>query len=139
MAPRFTLPARRVAVVTGAARGIGRSIALRLARDGHDVAVADLRGSALDTVAKEIEAIGRRALALHADVSREEDVHKLVNDVAGGLGSVDIVSSHPLNAWPTDYFQMQMVANAGIVRHDTVLSGECSEHALSVALLIVNV
>ncbi|VDC04969.1 unnamed protein product [Peniophora sp. CBMAI 1063] len=101
---RFALPAKRVAVVTGAARGIGRSVALRLARDGHDVALADLRGSAIDKVAKEVEALGRRSLPLYADVTREEDVKQLVDDAAEGLGSVDI-----------------MVANAGIVTYDTVL------------------
>ena len=94
MAARLTLPAQRVAIVTGAARGIGRSIALRLARDGHDVAVADLRGSAVDKVAKEIGLLGRRSLALHTDVSREDQVEELVNDVAGNLGSVDIVSGY---------------------------------------------
>ena len=92
MAARFTLPAKRVAIVTGAARGLGRAIALRLGQDGHDVAVADLQGSAINEVAREITALGGRSLALHADVSREEDVEEMVNDVAGKLGSIDIVS-----------------------------------------------
>ena len=72
----FKLPVNRVAVITGAARGIGRSIALRLARDGHDVAVADMRGSAVDSVAQEIQALGRRALALYTDVRKEDEVKK---------------------------------------------------------------
>ena len=92
MAARFTLPAKRVAIVTGAARGLGRAIALRLGQDGHDVAVADLQGSAINEVAREITALGGRSLALHADVSREEDVEEMVNDVADKLGGIDIVS-----------------------------------------------
>lgn len=92
MSACFKLPARRVAIVSGAARGIGRSIALRLGRDGHDVAVVDLRGSAVDKVAKEVQTMGRQSLAFYTDVSREEEVKDLISEVAGSLGSVDIVS-----------------------------------------------
>ena len=91
MATPFKLPARRVAIVTGAARGMGRSIALRLGRNGHDVAVADMRGSEVYKVAREIESLGTRSMALYTDVTKEEEVEKLVHDVVGGLGSVDIV------------------------------------------------
>ncbi|KZV67621.1 NAD(P)-binding protein [Peniophora sp. CONT] len=94
----------RVAIVTGAASGIGRSIALRLARDGHDVAVTDLPGSTVPDVVKEIEALGRKSKAFYADVTKEAEVKKLVDDAAGELGSVDI-----------------MVANAGIYGAGTVL------------------
>ena len=90
----FKLPAHRVAIVTGAARGIGRSIALRLARDGHNVAVADLNGSELYGVAREVEKLGRRSMALYSDISKEEDVEGMVRDVASELGSVDIVCFH---------------------------------------------
>lgn len=92
MSACFKLPARRVAIVSGAARGIGRSIALRLGRDGHDVAVVDLRGSAVGKVAKEVQTMGRQSLAFYTDVSREEEVKDLISEVAGSLGSVDIVS-----------------------------------------------
>ncbi|KZV77323.1 NAD(P)-binding protein [Peniophora sp. CONT] len=111
MSARFILPARRVAIVTGAARGIGRSIALRLCRDGHDVAVADLRGSAVDEVAQEIETMGRRSLPLFTDVSKEEEVEKMVGVVAGSLGSVDI-----------------MIANAGIGTLNTVLDARLEDY-----------
>lgn len=66
----------RVALVTGAARGIGRGIALRLAADGLDVAVNDIgaNSSGLDGVAEEIRGLGRRSATVVADVSRVDEV-----------------------------------------------------------------
>ena len=57
------------AVVTGAGRGIGRAIALRLARDGHAVAVNDVNKAGAEAVAEEITAAGGRAIAVPADVA----------------------------------------------------------------------
>jgi meso-butanediol dehydrogenase / (S,S)-butanediol dehydrogenase / diacetyl reductase len=90
--------ATRVALVTGAARGIGRAIALRLAVDGLDVAVNDLPNSSeLDDVVREIESKGRRSLAVPADVSLEEGVEKIIQKVVQRLGSLDVVS--PSDVW----------------------------------------
>ncbi|VDB90228.1 unnamed protein product [Peniophora sp. CBMAI 1063] len=113
----FKLPVHRVAIVTGAARGIGRSIALRLARDGHNVAVADLSGSGVYSVAREVEAMGRRSMAVYADVAKEEDVESMVNDVASELGSVDI-----------------MVANAGIYSLTSVLDTQLANFQRTMAV-----
>ena len=83
----------RVALVTGAARGIGRAIALRLASDGLDVAVNDLPNtSELNDVVREIESKGRRSLAVPADVSLEEGVEKIIQQVVQNLGCLDVVS-----------------------------------------------
>ena len=83
----------KVALVTGAARGIGRAIALRLADDGLDVAVNDLPNTPeLDVVVREIESKGRRSLSVPADVSLEEDVEKVIQQVVQNLGGLDVVS-----------------------------------------------
>ena len=68
----------RVAVVTGAASGIGRRIALGLAEAGAHVGLLDLQGSDLEGTAKEVEALGRRALALPADVTSADDLKALL-------------------------------------------------------------
>ena len=83
----------RVAFVTGAARGIGRAIALRLADDGFDVAVNDLPNTPeLNEVLREIQNKGRRSLPLPADVSLEPEVVRIIQDVVENLGSLDVVS-----------------------------------------------
>lgn len=82
----------RVALVTGAGRGFGRAIALALGRAGADVAVNYLAsaGPAAE-VARAIEKEGRRALTVGADVSREEDVRAMVDQVLGQLGHIDVL------------------------------------------------
>ncbi len=84
--------AGRVAIVTGASRGNGRSIALGLAREGADVAVNYLRrdGDARRVVS-EIEGLGRRGLAVQADVRQRGDVVRMVDFVAGELGPINIL------------------------------------------------
>lgn len=89
-----TITTSRVAIVTGAAQGIGRAIALRLADDGLDVAVADLpsQQKELDSLVEEIT-VGKkqRALAVVGDVTKEVDVQHVVNMTVAQLGSLDVV------------------------------------------------
>ena len=59
----------KVALVTGAAQGIGKAIALRLAKDGADIALVDLNQDKLDAAVAEVRALGRRAVTFIADVS----------------------------------------------------------------------
>jgi enoyl-[acyl-carrier protein] reductase III len=83
------------ALVTGASRGIGRACALRLAQCGADVAVNFLTspGPAND-VAQQIQSLGRRAVAVRADVSDRDDVVAMVDAVAEQLGGLDIIISN---------------------------------------------
>jgi len=93
----------KVAVVTGAARGIGQAIAKRLAQEGADVAICDLQAEWLAETAGIVEGLGRKALALAVDVGDSEAVNACINEVVKVFGKVDI-----------------MVNNAGITK-DTLL------------------
>ena len=83
----------RTALVTGASRGIGKAIALGLAARGFDMAVNDIarQEDALRQVAREIEASGRKALSLIADVSDKQAVDGLVESVVAEFGRIDAV------------------------------------------------
>jgi 3-oxoacyl-[acyl-carrier protein] reductase len=80
----------RVAVVTGASRGIGRAIALALGQAGADVVVDHARsGAEADAVVREVEKLGRRALAVRADVAVAADVERLLDATLASFGRVD--------------------------------------------------
>jgi NAD(P)-dependent dehydrogenase (short-subunit alcohol dehydrogenase family) len=83
----------RIAIVTGAGskRGIGRTTALTLARDGADVVVGDLDLQGAEEVVDKIKALGRRSFAVQADVSKQEDVSRLVQRVLDQFGRIDIL------------------------------------------------
>ncbi|MEJ2718166.1 MAG: 3-oxoacyl-ACP reductase FabG [Deltaproteobacteria bacterium] len=116
ISPRVDLQGRN-ALVTGGARGIGAATALVLARDGANVAVADL-GSTEQTV-REIESLGRRALGLSVDVSRAEDVKRMADDAVNAFGHIDI-----------------LVNNAGIVHRESLMdtTEEIWDRVLSIDL-----
>ncbi|GIF44994.1 3-oxoacyl-ACP reductase FabG [Actinoplanes xinjiangensis] len=99
----------RVAIVTGAARGIGAATAIQFAREGTSVAVLDLDEQACAEVVDRITASGGTAVAFGCDVADESQVDAVVNKVAGELGGVDV-----------------LVNNAGVLR-DNLL------HKMSVA------
>jgi len=82
----------RVALVTGASRGIGRAIALEFAREGADVAVNYRKqAAAAEEVAAEIQAFGRRAVVIRADISDAEACLAMARDAEAALGALDIV------------------------------------------------
>jgi NAD(P)-dependent dehydrogenase (short-subunit alcohol dehydrogenase family) len=81
----------RVAIVTGAGRGIGEAISLAFAREGADLALVSRTASEVLRTATEVEHLGRRAIAIRADVSEKKDVDKMVEQVIGQLDKVDIL------------------------------------------------
>ncbi|KAF7422925.1 hypothetical protein PC9H_011089 [Pleurotus ostreatus] len=101
-----------VALVTGAGRGLGRAIALRLAKDGYDVALNDLapNKALLEQLGTEIASSGRKFAIVPADVTSEADVKGMVEQTVKDLGGVDV-----------------MIANAGIVMMKPLLDVEVSE------------
>ena len=87
---RFSLEGK-VAIVTGASRGIGRAIALGFAEAGADVAVAARNESDLETLAKEIDALGRKAISVPTDVTERSAIENLINRTVSELGGIDVL------------------------------------------------
>jgi NAD(P)-dependent dehydrogenase (short-subunit alcohol dehydrogenase family) len=83
-----------IAVVTGGASGIGRATALELARRGADVVLADVHEGRLAATAADVEALGRSALAVPCDVTRDADVARLADAAFGGYGRVDVLMNN---------------------------------------------
>jgi NAD(P)-dependent dehydrogenase (short-subunit alcohol dehydrogenase family) len=83
--------AGKVALVTGGGQGIGRALSLALAKAGADVAVADILLTPAQQVSAEIEALGRRSLAIYVDVTQPASVQAMVETCQQGLGGLDIL------------------------------------------------
>jgi len=94
----------KIALVTGAAQGIGRDIALALANDGADVAICDVNLEAAQKTAADIAAAGRQSLAFKANVAASADVTAMIDAVIEKFGKIDI-----------------LVNNAGITRDGLIL------------------
>ncbi len=124
----------KAALVTGGARGIGRGIALALARAGADVAIADVERlaasgqqygdravggfTAAREAAAEVAALGRRSTAIHADVTRKDEVARMVEDTVRQLGGLDVlvcnagvVSVAPVEGMAEDTWDLTMAVN----------------------------
>jgi len=93
---RFT---DRVAIVTGAAHGIGKATALRLAREGAKVALVDIDQAGIEPVAAAIRADGGTALALAADIAKNDDVKAAAAEVLAAFGQVDILVNNAGAGW----------------------------------------
>jgi NAD(P)-dependent dehydrogenase (short-subunit alcohol dehydrogenase family) len=83
-----------VAVITGGASGIGRGTALAMARRGADIVLADVNDARLADVHDEIAALGRRVLAIHCDVARDDDLELLARQAEAQLGPVGLVMNN---------------------------------------------
>ena len=93
----------RIAVITGAGRGIGRSTAMAFAKEGADIVLAARTESEINSVASEIEKLGRRTLPIRTDVQKKTDVDTLVSKTIDNFGKVDI-----------------LVNNAGVAVHNPI-------------------
>ena len=108
----------QVAMVTGSGQGIGRAIALRFAREGADLAIVDINRETADATAREIVALGRRAVVTVADVSDFEAVEAAIADVVEKLSQLDVLINNAgierraafLDITPTDW-QRQLDVN----------------------------
>jgi 3-oxoacyl-[acyl-carrier protein] reductase len=100
----------KVAIVTGSARGIGKAIALKLAKDGYDVVISDILEDVAKETAKEIEALGQKSLVVVADVSKAEDAARLIDETVKAFGRLDV-----------------LVNNAGITRDNLAIRMKESE------------
>ncbi|KAJ8688921.1 hypothetical protein PTI98_012994 [Pleurotus ostreatus] len=95
-------PTHKVAIITGAAQGIGRAIALQLAADGLAVMISDIASKLdqLNAVAMEIQSKKGRAQVMLADVSSESDVNNLVAKTKEAFGGLDVMVANAGVAWP---------------------------------------
>jgi len=94
----------KIALVTGAAQGIGKAIALRLASNGADLAIIDMNLEKTEETAKEIEKLGRKAIALRANVANLKEAEAIMDETVARFGSIHI-----------------LVNNAGITRDALIL------------------
>lgn len=116
--------AGKTALVTGASAGIGRALALEFAREGADVAVAARRLELLEPLAREIEGLGRKALVVRCDVTREDEVRAAVASTVARFGALDVVVANagfgvvgPVEQLTTDDFRRQFDTNVFGVLH----------------------
>lgn len=94
----------KVAIITGAGRGIGKAIALRFAREGADIVICDIMPENMEVVSREVAELGRASLAVKVDVSIKQDVENMVSAAISKFSKVDI-----------------LVNNAGIMRRAPLL------------------
>ncbi|KAF7968859.1 hypothetical protein HWV62_29178 [Athelia sp. TMB] len=151
-APTGTTPKSfKTALVTGAAQGIGRGIALRLSKDGLDVAINDLpaHSKLLDSLKSEIEANGTKCVIVVADVSDDAQVKSMVDQAVQELGSLDVVTT--VESWDTlfavnargaflcyKYAALQMVAqgHGGRIIGASSYAGQRGSHSQFSRMLI---
>ena len=117
---KFSLEGKK-ALVVGARRNMGKAFALGLAEAGADVAITDINTESgqLHKVSKEIEAMGRKSLALKADISSEKDVKKLVKTVVEEFGTIDILMNvavmyHPKSVVDLDEDSWDKLTNVNL-------------------------
>ena len=108
----------RIALVTGASRGLGKAIALGLADAGADMVLASRNLTALKAVQREVRDLGRKALALQVDVSQTTSVHRMAAQATEAFGRIDVLvnaagitTRHPSEAYPEEEWENVLDVN----------------------------
>lgn len=109
----------KVSIVTGSAEGIGKEIALRLARDGSDVIIVDIQKDLAQKTVKEIQPLGRKSVFIEADVSQWDQVRAMVDEVLRNFKKIDILINNagivgqtvPVLEYPEEDWQRVMDVN----------------------------
>ena len=105
-----------VAVITGAGRGIGKTIAEKFVKEGAKVALWDVEGESAQAAAREIDPSGQRTLSAHVDVTREEEVNRAVSGVVERLGRIDIMVNNAGRAIHKKIEEMSLEDFEAVVR-----------------------
>ena len=121
----------KVALVTGAGQGIGKSIAKRLARDGFAVALVDQHAETIDQVADEIKETGCQAISLVADVSKRDEVFAAVNEAVEKLGDLNVIVNNAGVAptTPIDEVTPEQLQSVTMINTGGVVWGIQAAHA----------
>ena len=124
----------KLAIVTGAAAGIGKAIALALADEGADVAIADIQDAKAQAVAEAIQAKGRRALAIHCDVGDSAQVDAMVQQVVREWGGLHILVNNAAVIAPGLFWELSDADWHKIIRNNLDSVFFCSRAAAKVML-----
>jgi len=103
----------KTAIITGAARGIGRGIALRLAKEGANVAIIDLKGPAAEETADEIKKLGGTAVAKQSDVRDSARIKEITAELIDQFGSIDILVNNA--GGPASFFGIKGLDNTPFI------------------------
>lgn len=122
----------KAALITGAGSGIGRAAAVLFANEGARVALCDIDSGALEETASTIEETGGQTIALRADVSSSEDVQRLVGEIAGRWGELDVLYNNAGFAHAEDGPATDVTPDVWAKTLDINLTGSflCCKHAL---------
>ena len=120
----------RVSVVTGAARGLGRSTALALARFGSDVAICDRDEEGLATCRAEIEAIGRRCHVAVLDVREEAGVRDFLSTSKEALGSIDVLVNNAGGGFWSPFLEVSEKGEQALIRENFGSVTACIRHGV---------
>lgn len=115
LSPERALLTDRIAVVTGAARGIGEAVAVAFARFGADVAMCDRDGDGLEATAQAVRAQGRRAVTAVLDVRERPAVERFAEQVGAELGRVDVLVNNAAGSFRAPFLDLSANAQEALV------------------------